>query len=80
MCGGGGGGGGGVGGGVFKGTGSVCSRHTFIQGGEQDAPALRTGDGGLKIFDDRSTLPTHPVPKLSRICTDSLGSLDILQN
>ena len=36
---------------------------------QQDAPALRTGDGGLKIFDDRSTLPTHPVPKLSCIMT-----------
>ena len=29
----------------------------------QDAPALRTRDGGLKIFHDRSTLPTHPVPQ-----------------
>ena len=29
----------------------------------QDAPALRTRDGGLKIFYDRSTLPTHPVPQ-----------------
>ena len=29
----------------------------------QDAPVLRTGDGGLKIFADRSTLPTHPVPQ-----------------
>ena len=39
----------------------------------QDAPALRTGDGGLKIFDDRSTLPTHPVPKLSFIMTTVCG-------
>ena len=30
---------------------------------------LRTRGGGLKIFDDRSTLPTHPVPKLSCIMT-----------
>ena len=29
----------------------------------QDAPALRTRGGGLKIFYDRSTLPTHPVPQ-----------------
>ena len=29
----------------------------------EDAPALRTRDGGLKIFYDRSTLPTHPVPR-----------------
>ena len=29
----------------------------------QDAPALRTRDGGLNIFHDRSTLPTHPVPQ-----------------
>ena len=29
----------------------------------QDAPVLRTGDGGLKIFADRSTLLTHPVPQ-----------------
>ena len=29
----------------------------------QDAPALRTRDGGLNIFYDRSTLPTHPVPQ-----------------
>ena len=29
----------------------------------QDAPVLRTRDGGLKIFYDRSTLPTHPVPQ-----------------
>ena len=29
----------------------------------QDAPALRTRDGGLKIFYDRSTLLTHPVPQ-----------------
>ena len=29
----------------------------------QDAPALRTRDGGLKIFYDQSTLPTHPVPQ-----------------
>ena len=29
----------------------------------QDAPALRTRDGGLKIFYDRSTLPIHPVPQ-----------------
>ena len=29
----------------------------------QDAPGLRTRDGGLKIFYDRSTLPTHPVPQ-----------------
>ena len=35
----------------------------------QDAPVLRTRGGGLKIFDDRSTLPTHPVPKLSCIMT-----------
>ena len=35
----------------------------------QDAPVLRTGDGGLRIFDNRSTLPTHPVPKLSCIMT-----------
>ena len=27
----------------------------------QDAPALRTRDGGLRMFYDRSTLPTHPV-------------------
>ena len=60
-------------GGVFKGTGSICSRHTFIREG---APALRTGDGGLKeIFDDRSTLPTHPVPQTLMhndytVCTD----------
>ena len=27
----------------------------------QDAPALRTKNGGLEIFYDRSTLPTHPV-------------------
>ena len=33
----------------------------------QGAPALRTRDGGLKIFYDRSTLPTHPVPRLSCI-------------
>ena len=29
----------------------------------QDAPALRTRDGGLKIFYDWSTLPTHAVPQ-----------------
>ena len=29
----------------------------------QDAPALRTRDGGLKIFYDQSTLPTHSVPQ-----------------
>ena len=29
----------------------------------QDAPALRTRDGGLKIFYDWSTLPSHPVPQ-----------------
>ena len=29
----------------------------------QDAPAFRTMDGGLKIFYDQSTLPTHPVPQ-----------------
>ena len=29
----------------------------------QDVPALRTRDGGLKIFYDQSTLPTHPVPQ-----------------
>ena len=66
------GGGGGGGGGVFKGTGSLCSRHTFIRAGHRGAPALRTGDGGLKIFDDRSTLPTHPVPKLSCIMTTQI--------
>ena len=27
------------------------------------APSLRTRDGGLKIFYDWSTLPTHPVPQ-----------------
>ena len=27
----------------------------------QDAPVLRTRDGGLKILYDWSTLPTHPV-------------------
>ena len=42
----------------------------------QDAPVLRTGDGGLKIFADRSTLPTHPVPQTLMhndytVCTDS---------
>ena len=35
----------------------------------QDAPVLTTRGGGLKIFDDWSTLPTHPVPKLSCIMT-----------
>ena len=29
----------------------------------QDAPALRTRGGGLKIFYDGSTLLTHPVPQ-----------------
>ena len=28
-----------------------------------DAPALRTRDGGLKMFYDQSILPTHPVPQ-----------------
>ena len=28
-----------------------------------NTPCLRTRDGGLKIFHDWSTLPTHPVPK-----------------
>ena len=42
----------------------------------QDAPVLRTGDGGLKIFADWSTLPTHPVPQTLMhndytVCTDS---------
>ena len=27
------------------------------------APSLKTRDGGLKIFYDWSTLPTHPMPK-----------------
>ena len=39
----------------------------------QDAPALRTRGGGLKIFHDRSTLPTHPVPQ-TLISTHTLGS------
>ena len=34
-----------------------------------DGGIWRTRGGGLKIFDDRSTLPTHPVPKLSCIMT-----------
>ena len=29
----------------------------------QDALALRTRDGGLNIFYDQSTLPSHPVPQ-----------------
>ena len=38
--------------------------YTYIhESGTQDAPALRTRDGGLKIFYDRSTLPAHPVPQ-----------------
>ena len=56
-------GGGGGGGGVLRGQTYIHKSRT------QGAPALRTGDGGLNIFDDRSTLPTHPVPKLSCIMT-----------
>ena len=38
--------------------------YTYIhESSTQDAPALRTRDGGLRIFYDRSTLPTHPVPQ-----------------
>ena len=38
--------------------------YTYIhESSTQDAPALRTRDGGLKIFYDWSTLPTHPVPQ-----------------
>ena len=44
----------------------VSRTHTH-KSRTQDAPAFRTGGGGLKIFDDRSTLPTHPMPKLSCI-------------
>ena len=36
--------------------------HTYKhKSSTQNAPALRTRDGGLKIFYDRLTLPTHPV-------------------
>ena len=36
--------------------------YTYIhESSTQDAPPLRTRGGGLKIFYDQSTLPTHPV-------------------
>ena len=42
----------------------ICILHTYRhESSTQDAPALRTRGGGLKIFYDRSTLPTHPVPQ-----------------
>ena len=41
---------------------SVFHAHIH-ESSTQDAPALRTRDGGLKIFYDRSTLPTNPVPQ-----------------
>ena len=28
---------------------------------KNECPVLRTGNGGLKIFDGMPTLPTHPV-------------------
>ena len=49
--------------------GGLHTTHTHHKSRTQDAPVLRTRGGGLKIFDDRSTLPTHPVPKLSCIMT-----------
>ena len=40
----------------------VCKLHTYThKSSTQDAPALRTRDGG---FYDRSTVPTHPVPQI----------------
>ena len=39
------------------------------------APSLKTRDGGLKIFYDWSTLPTHPVPRLSCIMIYTLHTL-----
>ena len=41
---------------------SVFYAYTY-ESSTQDTPALRTRGGGLKIFYDRSTLPTHPVPQ-----------------
>ena len=38
----------------------VCSTYTSTRVGH-GCPALRTGDGGLKIFDGQPTLPTHPM-------------------
>ena len=44
----------------------VHTFYTYTHGSRsQDAPALRTGDGGLKIFYVQTTLPTHPVPQTS---------------
>ena len=43
-------------------TRSVFYAYTH-ESSTQDAPALRTRDGGLKIFYVRTTLPTHPVPQ-----------------
>ena len=47
----------------------VCCTYNLLhmythESSTQDVQALRTKDGGLKIFYDRSTLPRHPLPQI----------------
>ena len=66
---------------IIIGSKTSISMHTTRVA---NAPSLKTRDGGLKIFYDWSTLPTHPVPKTlmhnDLYTLHTLGSLETCKN